>query len=57
MSIINRHVAELKKNGFTIIKNVLSKKECVFFVNRSNLLLNKLLKRKKQSRYIITFKS
>jgi len=48
MSNINRHVAELKKNGFTIIKNVLSKKECDLFVNRSNLLLNYLLKKKKK---------
>lgn len=47
MSNINRHVAELEKNGFTIIENIISKKECDFFANRSNLLLNKLIKRKK----------
>ena len=47
MARIDRHIAELKKDGFTIIKNILSKKDCDFFVNRSNLLLKKLLKKKK----------
>ena len=47
MERINKHIAKLKKDGFTIIENILSKKDCEFFINRSNLLLKKLLKKKK----------
>lgn len=47
MEKINKHITKLKKDGFTIIENILSKKDCEFFINRSNLLLKKLLKKKK----------
>ena len=47
MDKINRHINKLKKDGFTIIENILSEKDCAFFKNRSNQLLEKLLEKKK----------
>ena len=47
MKNINRHIEELKKNGLTIIKNVLNEKECNLFVNSSNKIVSKLLKQKR----------
>ena len=47
MNNINRHVNKLKKDGFTVIENILSEKDCFFFKNRSNQLLKKLLEKKK----------
>ena len=44
---LQKHLAELKKNGITTIKNVFSEKKCDVYVEKSELLFQKLLKRKK----------
>ena len=47
MKNVNRHIEELKKNGLTIIENVLNESECNLFVKSSNKIVSKLLNQKK----------
>lgn len=47
MKNINRHIEELKKNGLTIIEDVLNENECNLFVKSSNKIVSKLLKQKR----------
>ena len=45
MRNINYHIKELREKGITKIKNILSDKECDYFVDRSNKLFLRLLKK------------
>ena len=44
---IQEHINQINKNGFTIIKNVFSKKKCEQYVKKSEILFNILLNKKK----------
>lgn len=46
MNEINKHISKLKKDGITFIKDVLTHEECTNYVKKSNIILNKLLKKK-----------
>ena len=47
MKSINYHLKDLRKFGITKINNVLTKKECEFYVKKSNLVFKNLLKKKR----------
>lgn len=44
---INKHITEIDKNGFTIVNNIFTKKQCEEYIKKCEKLLHLLLKKKK----------
>lgn len=45
---INRHILKIKKEGFTIIKGLLNKKDCLFYKKKSIEIINNYKKKNKK---------
>ena len=47
MPSIDYHIRNIKDNGITIIKNVLTNKQCEFYTKRANKIIDDMIKNKK----------
>jgi len=51
MSNIKKHISEIKKNGLTIIPNIISSNECDYYIKKCNNIIKKLLDKENTSTF------